>query len=232
MRTPCATLPGSRRPSTSASATWPTAADDLAGSAHVVTANPPYIPLEAFESVAIEARDHDPPRPVVRRRRPRRDPGRRRRRRPAARRRRSGAVRARRRPGRGRPSRVVRRRRPTGATSATTATSAAAAEFVSARRVAGRSGSCLARWPRDRRPGDRTSADRAERRLLRASTPDERRRTGLTPPRKRGRSAAAGLVVMPTDTVYGARGRRVRPDRRAPPAAGQGPRPPDADARS
>lgn len=37
------------------------AVDDLAGSVHVVTANPPYIPLEAFESVSLEARDHDPP---------------------------------------------------------------------------------------------------------------------------------------------------------------------------
>lgn len=37
-----------------------TAASDLAGSAHVVTANPPYIPLTAYESVAVEVRDHDP----------------------------------------------------------------------------------------------------------------------------------------------------------------------------
>jgi release factor glutamine methyltransferase len=37
------------------------AVDDLAGTVHVVTANPPYIPLEAFESVAPEARDYDPP---------------------------------------------------------------------------------------------------------------------------------------------------------------------------
>ena len=36
------------------------AVDDLAGRVHVVTANPPYIPLEAFESVEPEARDHDP----------------------------------------------------------------------------------------------------------------------------------------------------------------------------
>jgi release factor glutamine methyltransferase len=36
------------------------AVDDLAGQVHVVTANPPYIPLEAFESVDPEARDHDP----------------------------------------------------------------------------------------------------------------------------------------------------------------------------
>jgi release factor glutamine methyltransferase len=35
--------------------------DDLAGHVEVVTANPPYIPLEAFESVATEARDFDPP---------------------------------------------------------------------------------------------------------------------------------------------------------------------------
>lgn len=37
------------------------AADDLTGRAAVVTANPPYIPLSAYESVAAEARDHDPP---------------------------------------------------------------------------------------------------------------------------------------------------------------------------
>lgn len=36
------------------------AADDLAGCVHVVTANPPYIPLSAYESVAVEARDFDP----------------------------------------------------------------------------------------------------------------------------------------------------------------------------
>jgi release factor glutamine methyltransferase len=34
--------------------------DDLAGSVDVVVCNPPYIPLEAWESVAAEARDHDP----------------------------------------------------------------------------------------------------------------------------------------------------------------------------
>ena len=33
---------------------------DLDGTVDVVTCNPPYIPLEAFESVAPEARDHDP----------------------------------------------------------------------------------------------------------------------------------------------------------------------------
>jgi len=37
-----------------------TAFDDLAGQVDVVTCNPPYIPLEAWESVAPEARDHDP----------------------------------------------------------------------------------------------------------------------------------------------------------------------------
>jgi release factor glutamine methyltransferase len=37
------------------------AVDDLAGLASVVTANPPYIPLDAFETVAAEVRDHDPP---------------------------------------------------------------------------------------------------------------------------------------------------------------------------
>lgn len=34
---------------------------DLDGTVDVVVSNPPYIPLEAFESVAAEARDHDPP---------------------------------------------------------------------------------------------------------------------------------------------------------------------------
>ncbi len=34
--------------------------DDLVGRVDVVLANPPYIPLEAWESVAPEARDHDP----------------------------------------------------------------------------------------------------------------------------------------------------------------------------
>ena len=33
---------------------------ELVGSVDVVVCNPPYIPLEAFESVAPEARDHDP----------------------------------------------------------------------------------------------------------------------------------------------------------------------------
>jgi release factor glutamine methyltransferase len=37
-----------------------TAFDDLLGQVHVVVCNPPYIPLEAWESVAPEARDHDP----------------------------------------------------------------------------------------------------------------------------------------------------------------------------
>ena len=37
-----------------------TAFDDLAGSVDVLTCNPPYIPLDAWESVAAEARDHDP----------------------------------------------------------------------------------------------------------------------------------------------------------------------------
>jgi release factor glutamine methyltransferase len=37
-----------------------TAFEDLAGVVDVVVCNPPYIPLEAWESVAIEARDHDP----------------------------------------------------------------------------------------------------------------------------------------------------------------------------
>lgn len=34
--------------------------DDLLGGVDVVVCNPPYIPLEAWESVAAEARDHDP----------------------------------------------------------------------------------------------------------------------------------------------------------------------------
>jgi len=34
--------------------------EDLAGRVDVVVCNPPYIPLEAWESVAAEARDHDP----------------------------------------------------------------------------------------------------------------------------------------------------------------------------
>ena len=37
-----------------------TAFEDLLGSVDVVVCNPPYIPLEAWESVASEARDHDP----------------------------------------------------------------------------------------------------------------------------------------------------------------------------
>ena len=37
-----------------------TAFDDLAGTADVVVSNPPYIPLEAWESVTPEVRDHDP----------------------------------------------------------------------------------------------------------------------------------------------------------------------------
>jgi release factor glutamine methyltransferase len=37
-----------------------TAFEDLDGTVDVVLCNPPYIPLEAYESVAAEARDHDP----------------------------------------------------------------------------------------------------------------------------------------------------------------------------
>jgi release factor glutamine methyltransferase len=37
-----------------------TAFEELGGRADVVVANPPYIPLGAYESVALEARDHDP----------------------------------------------------------------------------------------------------------------------------------------------------------------------------
>jgi release factor glutamine methyltransferase len=34
--------------------------EDLAGNVDVVVSNPPYIPHEAWESVAVEVRDHDP----------------------------------------------------------------------------------------------------------------------------------------------------------------------------
>lgn len=37
-----------------------TACEDLVGTVDVVVCNPPYVPLEAWESVATEARDHDP----------------------------------------------------------------------------------------------------------------------------------------------------------------------------
>jgi release factor glutamine methyltransferase len=37
-----------------------TAFDELRGTVDVVVCNPPYVPLEAWESVAPEARDHDP----------------------------------------------------------------------------------------------------------------------------------------------------------------------------
>lgn len=37
-----------------------TACEDLVGTVDVVVCNPPYVPLEAWESVAAEARDHDP----------------------------------------------------------------------------------------------------------------------------------------------------------------------------
>ena len=51
--------------------------EELAGTVDVVVSNPPYIPLDAWESVALEARDHDPADgALVGRRRPRRDPGR------------------------------------------------------------------------------------------------------------------------------------------------------------
>ena len=38
-----------------------TAFADLDGAVDVVVANPPYIPLDAYASVAVEARDYDPP---------------------------------------------------------------------------------------------------------------------------------------------------------------------------
>jgi release factor glutamine methyltransferase len=34
--------------------------DDLAGAVDIVVSNPPYIPHDAWESVAVEVRDHDP----------------------------------------------------------------------------------------------------------------------------------------------------------------------------
>ena len=37
-----------------------TAFEDLAGTVDFVVSNPPYIPLDAWESVALEVRDHDP----------------------------------------------------------------------------------------------------------------------------------------------------------------------------
>ena len=37
-----------------------TAFDELAGRVDLVVSNPPYVPLEAWESVAVEAREHDP----------------------------------------------------------------------------------------------------------------------------------------------------------------------------
>jgi release factor glutamine methyltransferase len=37
-----------------------TAFEELAGTVDVVVSNPPYIPLDAWESVALEVRDHDP----------------------------------------------------------------------------------------------------------------------------------------------------------------------------
>ena len=46
--------------STSGSGDFRTAFDDLLGTVDVVVCNPPYVPLEAWESVAAEARDHDP----------------------------------------------------------------------------------------------------------------------------------------------------------------------------
>ena len=46
--------------STCARATSADAFDDLAGAVDVVVSNPPYIPHEAWESVAVEVRDHDP----------------------------------------------------------------------------------------------------------------------------------------------------------------------------
>ena len=61
-----------RPPRTGPSATWPAPAvelhvgdmadalPELDGTVDLVIANPPYIPLDAYESVAPEVRDHDP----------------------------------------------------------------------------------------------------------------------------------------------------------------------------
>ena len=46
--------------STSARATWPPPSTSWPATVDVVVCNPPYIPLDAWESVAPEARDHDP----------------------------------------------------------------------------------------------------------------------------------------------------------------------------
>ena len=55
---PCATWPGTGVDLRQGD--MATRFDDLAGTVDVVVCNPPYIPLEAWESVAPEARDHDP----------------------------------------------------------------------------------------------------------------------------------------------------------------------------
>ena len=96
---PSATSPAPA--STCGWATWPTAFDDLLGTVDVVVCNPPYVPLEAWESVAAEARDHDPaPGALLRARRARRDPRPRAARGGSAEARGSGGLRARRRAGR------------------------------------------------------------------------------------------------------------------------------------
>ena len=58
-RTPGRAQPGRHR-GRAAAGRPADAFDDLAGAVDVVVSNPPYIPLEAWESVAAEARDHDP----------------------------------------------------------------------------------------------------------------------------------------------------------------------------
>ena len=55
---PSATSPTPRRPCTLAD--MADALPELDGTVDLVIANPPYIPLEAYDSVAPEARDHDP----------------------------------------------------------------------------------------------------------------------------------------------------------------------------
>ena len=55
---PSATSPAPA--STFARVTWPRRSTTCVGTVDVVVCNPPYVPLEAWESVAAEARDHDP----------------------------------------------------------------------------------------------------------------------------------------------------------------------------
>ena len=188
-------------------ATWPTAFDDLAGTVDVVVCNPPYIPLEAWESVAAEARDHDPHLAlfsgadgldairVLERRAAR-----------AAAARGRGRRRARRRPGRVRAGGLRGHR-------------------------------ALARGARPPRPGRPSALHdgrgwhderRHERSAARPSTDERARGPAIEAAAlavQRGR-----LVVLPTDTVYGVGADAFDPDAVQRPARGQGPRPRDAAA--